>query len=118
MPQRLQAAALELLERVRIGLDLPSRSEVLALADRLEALGQQIATLEQKRSADAEIVAELRAEANTPAPRKPRTARRAEKKAPTTKVVAKKEKGARKKSVPKDGDKTAVKTPSSKKKKS
>ncbi len=63
MPQRLQSAALELLKRLRIGLDLPSRSEVLALAERLETLSRQMGEFEQKRAVDAEAVATLRAEA-------------------------------------------------------
>ncbi len=45
VPERLRAVAHDLLRRVRLGLDLPSRQEVLSLADRIEALGQQLQML-------------------------------------------------------------------------
>jgi hypothetical protein len=60
--KRIRAAALELVRRLRVGLDIPSRSEVLDLANRLETIGQQISSIEAMRVDDAALVAQLREE--------------------------------------------------------
>ena len=66
VPEALRTAAVQLLERVRVGLDIPSRSEVLDLAERISAISNKLEQLEEKRSADAQLVAELRASAVKP----------------------------------------------------
>jgi hypothetical protein len=61
VPDTLRTAAIQLLERVRVGLDIPSRAEVMDLADRISRIADKLEALETKRSADSELVAELRA---------------------------------------------------------
>lgn len=60
LPHKLRAAAMELLERVRLGLDIPSRAEVLDLAERIEAISKQLNQLEAGRVRDSKLVEELR----------------------------------------------------------
>lgn len=67
VPDTLRTAAAQLLERVRVGLDIPSRTEVLDLASRIGAIAEKLDALETKRSADSQLVEELRAaKAETP----------------------------------------------------
>jgi hypothetical protein len=60
VPDTLRTAAIQLLERVRVGLDIPSRAEVMDLADRIGAIAEKLEDLESKRSADSRLVEELR----------------------------------------------------------
>jgi hypothetical protein len=63
VPDKLLSVAMEVLERVRLGLDIPSRAEVFALAERMEALSSKIEKLEIGRQADSQLVAQLRDQA-------------------------------------------------------
>lgn len=110
VPEKLRAAAMELLARLRVGLDIPSRAEVLDLAARIEAISGQMSRLEASRAADSKLVDQLRQSAQGPsraseaasdteqkprADRKPRSARTA-----SGKGAAAKSGGASKKKPP------------------
>ncbi len=97
VPERLRALTRDLLKRLRLGLDVPSRQEMLALADRIEAVGQQLEMLEKNRASDAEAVKTLRREVKKrkPPAKKPTVAKKA------GKVSKKPTKAARPKTKPK-----------------
>lgn len=94
VPDKVRTAAIELLERVRVTLDIPSRAEVVELADRIAAIGQKIDQLEIHRQEDAKRVIELQTkqEQVEKSVRKPRT----KKPATTTTKAAPKKKPANK----------------------
>lgn len=60
LPERLRKAAMELLARLRVGLDIPSRAELLELATRIEAISAQMGRLEERSQRDRELVEVLR----------------------------------------------------------
>lgn len=107
VPEKLRTAAMELLARVRVGLDIPSRAEVLDLAARIEAISTQMSRLEASRAADNKLVDELRqsaqgngrtqggeGEPKRRADRKPRTVKSTSAKAAPVKSEAKKKTAA------------------------
>lgn len=65
VPDTLRTAALQLMERVRVGLDIPSRAEVLDLAERISAITEKLDAMESRRSEDSKLVAQLRESATS-----------------------------------------------------
>jgi hypothetical protein len=60
VPETLRNAATQLLDRVRVGLDIPSRAEVMDLADRISTIAQTLEALELRRNEDSKAIAELK----------------------------------------------------------
>lgn len=73
VPDTLRNAASQLLERVRVGLDIPSRAEVMDLAERISTIAETIEALEIRRNEDSKAIAELKnnKKASPAAPAKP-----------------------------------------------
>ncbi len=90
LPDKLRSLARQMLDRVRVGLDIPSRAEVLDLATRIEAISGQLERLEQRRASDAQLVADLRdqAVAEQAKAKSPRAKRRAKAPASSPKAVS------------------------------
>jgi cobalamin biosynthesis Mg chelatase CobN len=71
VPDTLRNAASLLLERVRVGLDIPSRAEVMDLAERISSIAETIEALEIRRNEDSQVIAELKDSAKKSSPARP-----------------------------------------------
>ncbi len=60
VPDTLRIAATQLLERVRVGLDIPSRAEVMDLAARISNIADTLEDLEVRRSHDSKELEALK----------------------------------------------------------
>jgi hypothetical protein len=62
IPEQLRDAVSRLVERARVALDIPSRTEITALLERIEAIDSKLHDIERSRAARSEAARERRAE--------------------------------------------------------